>query len=663
VIRAIIWKEWRKSRWLFLAFVLAAVVIPAIPGQFFPNEGETARGLLRFIWTMFCLFSGALFYEQRSRDTISFSLARPASRPSVFGIQHLSYLIIFCALVVISLSVHYLHMVMRFPELSPLDILLEPELVIDFALCLLFLSLSLFVATSIIQFGGTAVGIVFVVVLASLLLFNEHVTALASHVPSLGPREAPVACLLLLLFGAVFFETLSLWEMSFNELRDARNKRWMRAVASATVLSVLLLVVTAGVIARTTTNLREMGFKEIIVTHSEMYPLACVMIDGAEEDALIAVRKPAYFMRGRFMKREKDGPPELRKGPRGRAFVLAPGAKHGPRWWKWEKILLAFVYFSDKPLLGQEIRRVMGGGRLDVNTISPRYYSRRETLSPPYLSPDNDRVAYLRTSTPRLGGPTTLSLWITKFGYGHSVISDYAELPAEAGTAWEPIGWTPDGYDFMLRKIGSKKSEIQTVDWVARGPRQFLEDFPNAVITGNDLPKAGDWMSVLTKNDAGNWELRVINYRSDERRMLGEFAEPPPRAWEKYGRGFAYYDGTETVNLLYFSDDIRLVKSFSVSGAVADMKFHPHGDKMAFVTADAGANETDASLKVYDSTTERTHTLVAGDFTSDAEQWDWLSGDALVYASDKKLWQVDMAGTRTLLLSLAEPPPETTAHR
>lgn len=685
MIRAIIWKEWRKTRLLFLGFVLAAILLPAFPGQFFPNEGETARAMMRFIWIIFCLFGGWFFHEQRGRGTIPFSLARPATKPYLFGVQHLSYLIIFGALVVITLSVHYIHMCFRFPVLSLLDILLEPKLLFGLVLCLFFLSLSLFVAQSIITFGTTIVGIAFAVMLTLLLIFSRQVAALAAQLPWLGPRLAPLTYIALLLCGIAFFGTLSLWETSFDEMRDAKNRRWTRGLASATILSIILIGVAIYSICRTRVKPSKMTVNEVFSTFQSSYPVTCSLSDGSDQDRLVAISSSPYYVGGRFVKKEADPPPFIRDlHVSGKNFIPVPFDRG-----KYRK---TYVYYSEKPILGAEIRRAgvgiglsrgwrYGGYRDDIDTVvlSPRYYSRKETLGLPFLSPDNDRVAYLRTSRSRFGGKVSRSLWITKFGqYIHSpTISDHAELPGDAGTdrqpiGWTPIGWTPGGYNFLLGRTGPDGPETWAVDWVARGPQRFLEEFPGAIITGDDLPRRaerrgrhrGKWISAVRKTDTGTWELWGVNYRSGEKQKLDEFKNQPVRAWGMSGLNvnarktlgvsdssdlLVCFDGSNEIILYEIGDTIQRVKSFPVPMQVSHMKVPSSSPMVAIVgtaPADVG-KRTSLSILII---TGRVIMLV-DDFPATERQWGWLSdAHVICYASGSELWQVEMDGTRTRIL-------------
>ncbi len=640
--RAIIWKEWKRLRGLLLAFLLAAILIPAIPGQLLPNEGETAQTLILFMFTLFCLFSGIIFYEQKRRGTIHFLLSRPATKPYLFVTHYLSYALMLAALLIISLSAHYVHMTFRFPHFSPLDMLLEPELVIDLALCLFFLSLSLFVANSAITFGSTTVGIAFIIMLVLPFVFHKQVSSFASSVPPLGPRESPVTFLWLLLCGGVFLGVLSLWEIAFDELRDAKNARWIRALVSASALSVIMIAVAAHLVARATVSPSEKRIQEVIATGVGKYPVACVVSDGRRENGLVVVKGPPYFLRGKFIERKGNESPVVKSGDAaGRFFVPVVERRY-------QASLLKFAYFSDKPILGQEIR-AMGANLSRVNTISPKHYSRRESFGPPFPSPDGDRVAYLKTSSSRFGKESSASLWITKLYY--TSVSDFVDLPNDAESTFEPIGWTPDGYDFMLREKGPKGPRIWAVDWVATGIRPFLDEFPDAVITGHDLPKAGEWMSLLRKETRREWAMWLVNYRSGESKKLGAFKQPPLRAWTPYGNWFAYWTPESGLVTYNVSEDARQPAVCPHAPSIRQMKWSPPpGSSLAIVAVEPEEPHAKAYVALFNPTNCSVIKLIDG-FAAPEKKWGWLSSQAIVYADGGELWQVDLLGKRTLISS------------
>ncbi len=651
MVKAIVWKEWRRSWKLFAVFALAAIVLPALPGQLFPNEGATAREFMRFIWALFSLFVGSLFGMQNRAGTIPFLLARPATRPFLFSAHYVGYLTMIAVLIVVSLTAHCVHMAFISPDFSALEVLYEPSLIFGLAACFLLFSFSLFIANSFVTFGATKVG---VAVLALLILLAIALFAYPGRGSSSGddiavvrrayrylfdPVRMPIAYLSLLICGGVIFGALSLWEIAFDEMRDARNRRWIRAVACASILSVVLVIGTERAVDSASARPSATEFTRV---------LAGAQIGKSGRSILAVTDDAIYALYPEADKKDSMGRNVERiVKTGGRSFFPAPGMDS-----------TRLVFLDDRPVWGQEIR-LLRQPAYGPRTISPRYYAQRETLGAPFMSPDNDRIAYMRTSASRFRNKTSRSLWITKFGYrDYSLpISDHAVLTDDAGAdpaaEWEPIGWTPDGYDFMLRKKSAGKSEIWAVDWVARGPRRFLEEFPEAIITEDDLPGKGEWISLLEPGEKGKQTLWLVNYKSGESKELGVFENQPVRAWEKSGWRFAYSEPGGGMTIWHFLEHRRQKRSACPRfPPVQQIKWLHYRYPPAAVIAEQGAPGAKSRLVLLEPSSCEIITLV-DDFPATADQWDWMSANAIIFADGGDLWQVQTDGTRTLLFSLA----------
>jgi len=650
LIKTIFWKEWKNYRKRFVVFLLAVTITPAIPTQFIPyRENMGGSSIFAFVWLLSALVAGSLFYEQKRAGALPFLLARPATKPFLFGVHYLSHLSILAALVIVSLGVHCIHVAFRFPETSWLDVLLRPDFLFAFVLVLATFSILIFIYTSSITFGPAKVGMAFLSMLALCFIFfklyGDSMGSFLSDLPSLRTGEAPVASLLMLGCIAVVPATLSLWEISFYEIFDAGNRRWLSAVIAASALSVVLVVSMSVSIAGAMGMPSPAYFKEIIVTHGKEHTrILGVVSNDSREDWLVAIGGRLNLKKGRFLVGNDENRPILsvrNLGRKGRSFSYMPDRR--------EKNL---VYFSDKPLWGQEIRIVdLEHRNPPSKAISPKYYSDRENLGPPFPSPDGDRVAYLRTNASRLGGQTTQSLWITTTGY--NPVSDYVVLPGDEGRAfepigwtpsgWTPIGWTPDGYDFMLRRTGPEGPEIWAVDWVATGARRFLEEFSDAIIAEDDLPKKGERISLVREEADHKWGLWVVNYRSGGSRKLGVFGKMPVRTMTP-GGVLTYWAAERGLCL-----DTPGVRTCPDVPPILHMKWSPDMSGLACVTTDV--SEGKPYLALID-TTDCTVTKLVEDFPSNKKQRAWLSRRAIVYADGAELWQVDTDGEQTFIASL-----------
>ncbi|UCD56285.1 MAG: hypothetical protein JSV16_10650 [Candidatus Hydrogenedentota bacterium] len=659
MITAIIWTEWKRCRRLFVAFLVAAIAVPVIPAQALPDAGAAARELTRSVWLLFSFLPGWIFYEQKRHATLPFLLARPATKPFSIGIQCFSYLTMLAALVIASLSLHFLHMFLRVPGFSALNVLLGPDLFLGLILCLLVFSFSLFLAISALSFGFTAFGIGLFFILLALTISLEQVAHLVSRWIILAPVESPAAFLMICICAGVILGTLSLWMLSFGEIRDARNRRWIGTVALASILSLVLVAGTIRTVAQAVRNPTAAAkVREIIVTGNVKYPVVGMLSDGSDEGFMFTIENPASLEKlGKFMGRGKDNFRLVRNLNRGDQSFLFAFAMDFPGNFFWRRSSWTFpnlAYFSDTPLWGQEIR-LLNLENTRVLRISPRDYSRNETLGLPFLSPDGDRVAYVKVSAPRLRNESSESLWITKsrrrpISGSLDLSNDVDKTAAAAG--WTPIGWTPDGYDFLLRKTGPEGPEIWAVDWVATGVRRFLPEFSDSVVAEEDLPKAGEWISLITRDAGSKWGLWLVNYRSGENRRLGVFEDAPVRAWSKFGGWFACWAPEKGLSIHSISDGIRLRAACPRLPSIRQMKWAPLATKLAIVTVKTGPTEEISNLALLDPGGCDTTPLVEG-FRANERQWGWLSDSALVYADGGELWQADADGDLTLLFSSA----------
>jgi hypothetical protein len=539
----------------------------------------------------------------------------------------------------------------------------EPGLIFVLALCFFLFSLSLFIANSFVTFGSTVVGIAFLVLmfLLGIALFGTSIRGAVSVVSiffSLRLSESPLLFLFIMICGGMVFATLSLLEISFDELRDVKNRRWINTLAAASLLSIALLIGTTGGVAGAASKPASLEFKQIFAGLNL----------GNIRQAVVAVADDAvYTIRTQPVKSTRS----VLVDPTVERIVKVDGQPYVLVRQKRARSMLA--YRSEKPIWGQEIRFLYAssGG---IRRVSPGDYSQSNVLGEPFVSPDADRIAYLRTSTPRFWGKATTSLWITKLNFS---VSDYAELPGDVETTqWEPIGWTPDGYKFLLRKKEAGKSEIWAVDWVARGPTRFLEEFPDAIITEDDLPKDGEWFSLVRRQDDGKWDLRLVNYRRGESKSLGTFDSEPVRKWSGCATLFAHWESasgiTVTVIVKRESLHFKNLRGADADGmtkhepmqriftwapdihSVLQMRWSPLHYKLALVVKGGKAwKEGIPRLVTIDPYGSHTMDVIAENFPAEKHQWGWLDGSTIIYADGDRLLQKSIGGQTIFLLSLS----------
>jgi len=167
------------------------------------------------------------------------------------------------------------------------------------------------------------------------------------------------------------------------------------------------------------------------------------------------------------------------------------------------------------------------------------------------------------------------------------------------------------------------------------------------------MPRGGEWISAVRKNKTGKWELWVINYRSNEKQKLEEFDNQPAKTWGA-SAVLVCFDGDREIIIYEAGNTIRPVKSFPAPEQINKMKLPPAMSHLAIVgkaSADSGAK---TSLSVLNLGSGEI-TVLVDDFAATERQWDWLGSHLIVYASGNKLWQVELDGRHTLILSLDSP--------
>jgi hypothetical protein len=502
------------------------------------------------------------------------------------------------------------------------------------ALCFFSFSYSLFHANSSMILGpakGSLSLLPFVAVVSWAVFW-------ATRSPIWRPGESPTQLLLLALSSGMVFLTLSLWEALLDETRERENRKWIAVGIIGSTLSVILA--TATIIAWTQTFTK--GFtnrhiKELTVAGSSMFPIVAVVPQFPDGNFVFVLENP------------NPGKPVLKfsKATPDKRLEVIYIERLGQSFVKLGEDSLA--YFSEKPIWGQEIR-VVNINDQHAQRIWPKGYWPSKSLRAPFASPDGKRIAYLGTTSMMFGRGFLTSVQFTKYFYYWP--TDYITLTSHPNVTFDPIGWTPDGYDFMLRKTGPAGPEIWAVDWVASGARRFLTEFSDAIITENDLPQVGEWISLIQKDAEGKWTLCLVNYRSEGKVAVGNFENAPLRAWTKSGKRFACWSAENGLAVYNVSDTIVQHADCSAIPPVQQMKWSPGEIKLAIVTRESGTPESASRLEVLDVDGCNVTNLV-GDFAANAKQWDWLSDEAIVYARGGELWQVDTNAEQTLVLSTA----------
>ncbi len=701
MIKAILWKEWKKERWLFTMFLFGSITVPPALMELHPRRPDPALWQLGLWWSLYAMILGFVFVGENKRKIIPFLLARPSTKSAVFCAHHVCRFTLLAALIIISLTSFCAYVSLRKIGVSSLAVIFHPVLVFDVVICIFVFSLSALLDVSLLTFGATAVGVLILSFAFALFLLRPALPLMLVSIGNLSPTEAPAAFLEIVALVGLVSVALFLAEISFDEIRDRMNKKWLLAVTLAVALAILTFSFTFRNIARVLSSLpNPKTIEEIRLTDDGIYPLMVITSDDMGDRFLLAVQNP-ISPRGPLVKLKGKGLDDVsymkKLSPEEKAFSFPDVRSHRGR-----ASSSLLMYFSEKPLWGQEIRTfdLMGGfGRIyfidslikkDVRSVSPRDYSLKETIGIPFLSPDADRIAYLKTTTSRFSKNSSASLWMMKLG--ETPLSGHVDLEVDAETALEPIGWTPDGFDFLLRKTTPTGSEIWAVDWTATGARRFLPEFSDAIITDDDLPKYGEWISLVQRNPGGKYLLWAVNYRSGEKVKLGLFDNIPqrrpfayltpnggwcvwrdldpqgkrpitrtcyefghesdePPAFEnkpltliRKSKKSAYYQSSDKSFglVLYFSEPSDPHKSLP---EIREMK------RMATVVAESDAPNAKKNLTVPGP--EGECKVLVENFTANEKQWDWLSDQAIVYAKDGQLWQVDKDGEQTLVLSAA----------
>jgi len=628
---------------------MGAILISIIPLAG-PSGELGAPWLVYVLLVLMSLFTGQLFFEEGRKGTHPFLWARPATKPFVFCAHQASCLVILGIFAIITLSVECAVGALRIPGFSVLDRVVDPGLLYEFGFCLFVFSASCFVATSAMVFSPSVTGIAFLVGVATVvvMLWQGILPPLLRRMQPLDPGESPLASLLILASTIVLPATLSLWEMSFFEVKDARNKRWIRAVTVASIFCAVLLFATVRSCQRAIRYPAVEQMSEIIVTNNKDCPVVCVVPVSAAEDNLVPLSDTSRFGN---LANPRSGSKQLSPSRRitGRSFTLIPGT-------------LLYIYISDKPLWGREIRRYNQQTR-EKNVLSGDASWSRKTLSRPFLSPDNDRAAYPETVRPWFGNQVRTSLWITKVERPY--LSDSATLTETDDVVFRPIGWTPDGYDFILEKTTAdegastapKRPELWAVNWLATEKRPFLPDFWGSMITESDLAQAGEWISLVQRSDEADsrYALWLVNYRTKAKLQVALSKEVPVRCWSKSGERFAYWTREDGLTIFHVSNAPEKKAVCPHGNQVRQMKWSPSEMKLAVVVEESKSGGDGTALELLHPEDCTIQTLVA-DLSATENQWEWLSDAAIVYAAGNELWRVDVNGKQTLVVPLPSSP-------
>ncbi len=245
-----------------------------------------------------------------------------------------------------------------------------------------------------------------------------------------------------------------------------------------------------------------------------------------------------------------------------------------------------------------------------------------DVCGPPFISPDQDRVALLSGSDVTialLDRPAYLSFSIGASGSG--------KLSA--------VGWTPNGDDFyLLKSLAKGDSEVWAVDRLAQGARRILRDLPSIEIAHADLSAGvGDWISCLSRGD-GFWSLWAYNTVTQKRLIVADsLSRTPVRTWSAENR-LAYWVPERGLVVIEISDHHVVPVMGLPLPEVRELKWSPK-DRYLGVLSDG--------LDVVDVSTGTIERVVHG---YRPEVWDWLNEKNLVYVQGAAILAVHVDGNK-----------------
>jgi hypothetical protein len=558
------------------------------------NPGNV-RWLLGFTWALFAGFLALSFHMQQRGGRISFLLAHPTTKPHLFCTHYLVHILFLLILIVLSLLSHYLDLKFTQSNRGILDLLFDPRLLFSLTISIFIFILAFFALTSGLILGRAAVGafMIFLLLIFGVFLKMRN---LAERLLSLNPLDSPSSFLILTTAAATLLASFILWTISFDEIRDKRNRRWLFPAIAASVAAAVLAVPAAWVVVDALNPPLGRGvIEEIMVEDNPRYPVVGIISDHN--------KKTIFFLENRSPASSKMTPQQMHfRIPKPRIedsnFFCLVSFKH---------YLQPVIYRSSLPVWGQDIRAFDLAGK--VRIVSAKNYARIESLSAPFLSTDGDRIAYLKTSRPRFGKDISRSVCITAI---RAPITESIALSDEPDIEYSPIGWTHTGQYFLFQKNMADDFEVWAVDWLATE----LFALPNSVAKG--AATADNFEDIQNQE-----ELRQLPEKvKDVALSYWNFAYRPEEKW--------------------------LEKELNLP--LLQVKRAPFIGTYAIVAK--STPESAPKLGTYSSSTGELRWIL-DNFQQTENQWDWY-GSIIIYAQGKELWQVNISGERTLITTIKE---------
>jgi len=194
----------------------------------------------------------------------------------------------------------------------------------------------------------------------------------------------------------------------------------------------------------------------------------------------------------------------------------------------WAAAAPQLAYVSDRNGRPEIWLRGAGPGDRPIVTAADFPPDTTQWFLAPALSPNADRVIYLRVERAAGGGTAGAQLWISSTAGGTPV-----PLLNEAGLFMSPGSWSPDGTWFVYSGFASGKSALMKVKTSGQATPELLKDD-----TSGGIPvwsPKGTWITYATPNGddhvispdgkvdrrLGQWPTDAWTFSADEKLLYG----------------------------------------------------------------------------------------------------------------------------------------------
>lgn len=288
--------------------------------------------------------------------------------------------------------------------------------------------------------------------------------------------------------------------------------------------------------------------------------------------------------------------------------------------------------------------------------LSEKDYRYRAYVGRPYLSPDKDRVAYVKKVSDWKGSDEERYLTIASL--------DGFEVPYQILGRGDfdisPIGWAPNGNRFYFRKMTSDDTEqnsLWAINRNAQAVQVIIENFSRYEMDCHDLAEDGDWVSLVSK-ERMEYSLWIMNTETKKKIKVDSSAiNFSVRSWSSDGKHFAYIkplkgdDASCYLHILEIGDGQRENILTKTVPMIFGLSWSPDGKRLLFRIVGERDAERLSLVDIDNNGSLRT----IMDRIFHPFQYEWLDNESIVCAEDAKLIAINISQlTEVQLFPLVE---------